>query len=128
MVIQAREEPPAFISLIPDEYVPTAVIEAAIERSVREYEDGELVDGRDAIIDFLRRPRPRIKGLRSGDDIGSCLAIQGPPGAGKTFTAKRVIAELLKTGARVGIVSNSHIAPFCFWNRYKHIRRFFTGF
>lgn len=38
------------------------------------------------------------------------LTIQGPPGAGKSYTGKHVIAELVKSGARVGIVSNSHKA------------------
>lgn len=40
----------------------------------------------------------------------SCLCIQGPPGAGKTYTAKHVIAALVKAGKRVGIMSNSHAA------------------
>ena len=40
----------------------------------------------------------------------SYLCIQGPPGAGKTFTAKHIIGELLRQGKRVGISSNSHKA------------------
>lgn len=40
----------------------------------------------------------------------TCLAIQGPPGAGKTFTAKHIITELVQDGNRVGILSNSHAA------------------
>ena len=40
----------------------------------------------------------------------SCLCIQGPPGAGKTFTAKNVITALVKAGKRIGIMSNSHAA------------------
>ena len=40
----------------------------------------------------------------------SCLCIQGPPGAGKTFTATHVIAALVTTGKRIGILSNSHAA------------------
>ena len=40
----------------------------------------------------------------------SCLCIQGPPGAGKTFTATHVITSLVKAGKRVGILSNSHAA------------------
>jgi len=40
----------------------------------------------------------------------TCLCIQGPPGAGKTFTAKNVITSLVKDGNRVGIMSNSHAA------------------
>jgi len=40
----------------------------------------------------------------------SCLCIQGPPGAGKTFTAKHVITALAKQGMRIGVMSNSHAA------------------
>lgn len=40
----------------------------------------------------------------------SCLCIQGPPGAGKTYTAKHVIKSLIAIGKRVGIMSNSHAA------------------
>ena len=36
------------------------------------------------------------------------LPIQGPPGAGKTFTAARMICELVRKGRRVGITANSH--------------------
>ena len=38
----------------------------------------------------------------------SCLCLQGPPGAGKTYTAANIITQLLKAGHRVGIISNSH--------------------
>jgi uncharacterized protein len=38
----------------------------------------------------------------------SVLAIQGPPGAGKTYTAARMICQLVKQGRKVGISANSH--------------------
>jgi hypothetical protein len=34
--------------------------------------------------------------------------IQGPPGAGKTFTGARMICALVRAGKRVGITANSH--------------------
>ncbi|HET7400134.1 MAG TPA: TM0106 family RecB-like putative nuclease, partial [Usitatibacter sp.] len=40
----------------------------------------------------------------------SFLFIQGPPGAGKTFTGSHVILRLLLEGKRVGVTSNSHKA------------------
>ena len=36
------------------------------------------------------------------------LAIQGPPGAGKTFTGARMICELVRAGKKVGITALSH--------------------
>jgi predicted RecB family nuclease len=39
---------------------------------------------------------------------GGCLAIQGPPGAGKTYTGAHMILELLEHGQRVGITAQSH--------------------
>jgi predicted RecB family nuclease len=38
----------------------------------------------------------------------SVLAIQGPPGAGKTFTGAHMICELVRRGKRVGITATSH--------------------
>jgi superfamily I DNA and/or RNA helicase len=40
----------------------------------------------------------------------SCLSIQGPPGAGKTFTAAHIILALLACGKKIGVSSNSHKA------------------
>ena len=34
--------------------------------------------------------------------------VQGPPGAGKTFTGARMICALVRDGKRVGITANSH--------------------
>ena len=36
------------------------------------------------------------------------LAIQGPPGAGKTFTGARMICALVQQGKRVGVTATSH--------------------
>ena len=36
------------------------------------------------------------------------LAIQGPPGSGKTYAGAHMIARLLASGKRVGIAANSH--------------------
>jgi predicted RecB family nuclease len=75
--------------------------------------------------DLLLRRRPRISEgtgpLRRENEsalgaakrlVGtlqeSVLPIQGPPGAGKTFTGASMIVELVKQGKRVGVTATSH--------------------
>lgn len=43
-----------------------------------------------------------------GHLAGGVLPIQGPPGAGKTFTGAQMICELVRRGKKVGITANSH--------------------
>ena len=78
---------------------------------------------------LLRRDIPRLHGKLPGqfilepaiDVTRACVAavrtldnshlyVQGPPGAGKTYTGSRMIAALLADGFRVGIMSNGHKA------------------
>jgi predicted RecB family nuclease len=129
IVVESMIEPPEVMTLIPDEYVRPDPIPAAIEAVVRNHSSNQLGDC--AILDLLKRATPRIKGVEPGDPIApshdpqerldqiisaithldnSYLPIQGPPGAGKTFTGKHVITDLLKQGKKVGISSNSHKA------------------
>lgn len=82
-----------------------------------------------ALSQLLRRQPPRLKGWSAGQAIipsgadlvessvraalamdSTCLYVQGPPGAGKTYTGARMILALLQAGKRVGIMSNSHKA------------------
>lgn len=78
---------------------------------------------RSARYDLLCSRAPRLKTLtlpQPGDDSideatqlsfdldASLLAIQGPPGAGKTYVGSRVIAALAKAGKKVGITAVSH--------------------
>ena len=80
-----------------------------------------------AIMDLLMRRQPKLAGIpelpkANPDDFlpavvsavkalnHSVLAIQGPPGSGKTYLGSRTIAELIKAGKRVGVTANSHSA------------------
>ena len=75
---------------------------------------------------LLRRP-PRIEGSQPGSPLradgetalvaatrlvldldGTTLAIQGPPGSGKTYTGARMILALVAAGRSVGVTGNSH--------------------
>jgi uncharacterized protein len=44
----------------------------------------------------------------AGELDETVLAIQGPPGAGKTYCGARMIVALVKQGKRVGVVATSH--------------------
>jgi uncharacterized protein len=82
-----------------------------------------------ALEQLLQREPPRLRGRTAGQPIlpptpdpvpgsieavrlldDSYLYVQGPPGAGKTYTGSRMIVALLADGCRVGVMSNSHKA------------------
>ncbi|SDC13304.1 TM0106 family RecB-like putative nuclease [Actinokineospora iranica] len=90
-----------------------------------------VVDGLPALpehpgIDLLRGSPPRLRGGKplppATDDLvhtvikavdaldGSTLAVQGPPGAGKTYLAGKLIAHLVRAGRTVAVTSTSHKA------------------
>ncbi len=52
---------------------------------------------------------PSASVIRVGRALsGEVLAVQGPPGSGKTFTGARLIRALLDDGLRVGVTALSH--------------------
>ncbi len=130
IALKTKNEPPSTVSLIPDEYINANIIAEAVFKTVSEYEQGLFKQQKSAIMDFLTGAKPRISNHTGGDIISSdvpnarleqiiaaisnldssYLPIQGPPGAGKTYTGKQAIAHLLKSGAKIGISSNSHKA------------------
>ena len=49
--------------------------------------------------------------IRAASDLDrSVLAIQGPPGAGKTYAGAQMIVDLVKRGKKVGVIAQSHKA------------------
>lgn len=81
-----------------------------------------------ALHDILKKASPRIEGHPQGQPIASgidllaetvkavsgladsYLFVQGPPGAGKTYTSAHVIVEMIRRGKKVGVAANSHKA------------------
>ena len=79
-----------------------------------------------AAKDLLMKRKPRLVGgheranVLPGEDMvegavriasaldRSVLAIQGPPGSGKTYTGAMMIIELVKSGKKIGITAVSH--------------------
>ncbi|BCA96489.1 nuclease [Legionella antarctica] len=129
ITLQAKNPPEEQITLIPDEFVNPRPIPEALAKQAEAFEQERLNET--AIVDFLSKAIPRINDHLAGNPIApshdpkqrlqeiihavlnlnnSYLTIQGPPGAGKTYTGKHLIAELLKRGKKIGISSNSHKA------------------
>ncbi|MCV7223566.1 TM0106 family RecB-like putative nuclease [Mycolicibacterium elephantis] len=114
------------MALTPAKPFRTAKLEEAIEALATEaattVADGRLP--RCAVVDILCRATPTLKsgtGLpRLDNDIASItaaaldldrsyVAVHGPPGTGKTYTAARVIKSLVNDhGWCVGVVAQSH--------------------
>jgi predicted RecB family nuclease len=120
-----------------DQGIPKALIQyeffstGEIRDSLLRTAEWALANGLDApgvaraARDLLLRRRPRLRvpearlrrddeapleaAIRLGRNLdGGMLAIQGPPGSGKTFTAAQMIVALVREGRRVGVTANSH--------------------
>jgi uncharacterized protein len=121
-----KNEPlPARLSIGPSGPIDSSTICRALFRVADSVlaDDGKF----QPVIELLRRSTPRIAGRVPGSPVipgaqallseavdavvsldVSYLVIQGPPGAGKTYTASHLIVELIRRGKRVGVAANSH--------------------
>jgi uncharacterized protein len=117
------------VALIPTKPFGTEPMRGALGR-LAEHVIRHGIEGRGrfgAARDLILREPPRISGLAPGTplapdgadmtpiarDLGlrldrTVLAIQGPPGTGKTYTAARMILDLVDAGKRVGVTAQSH--------------------
>lgn len=129
--------PPEALSIGPDGPIQTKPLKEALFRFADDI--CQQGDRYQAITRLLRKETPRINGRKPGDAIideskdtlsqiikavsnldDSFVFIQGPPGAGKTWTGAHIITELLRKKFRVGVSSNSHKAIN---NLLKHVER-----
>lgn len=122
-----RDPPPLRLSVGPSGPINSGTITEAIYQFAY-----SLIDGTGdypAIEHILKRETPRLRDRPPGDPIiradgvlltesieaallldNSYLYVQGPPGAGKTYTGSHMISAVLAAGHRVGVMSNSHKA------------------
>jgi uncharacterized protein len=107
------------------ERIPTRVLADALVR-LGEHVDHHGIEGigsYQSARDLLLLTPPRLGGQelqKAGETAaaagvrlaphleGGVLPIQGPPGAGKTYTGARMIAALAQAGRKIGITANSH--------------------
>jgi predicted RecB family nuclease len=126
--IKRRLDDPHPVGIVPLDWFRTTAQQAAlleIGQWVRDHGIEGTGPYRAARELLLRRPprvgqgngenlrRPAESDLDAARRIGlalddTVLAIQGPPGSGKTWTGARMILALLAAGRRVGITANSH--------------------
>lgn len=110
---------PSSGSILPYEVVPKHSIPGALAAVAGQQLHGGLNPAAAALLSrvapVLTLATPEESVLEAAIRIsqsmsGGCLVIQGPPGTGKTYTAARMIRELVAAGKTVGVVSNSHKA------------------
>lgn len=121
-----KDSLPESLSIGPPGPIDSKIIRASLYR----YADHvlEAPDTTHAATELLAQNVPRIHGKQPGeavitsDDLqadaleaiagleNSYLFIQGPPGAGKTYTSSHIIVDLIKLGKKIGVTSNSHKA------------------
>lgn len=115
-------------ALVPFEHYDTSVIEERL-RELAAWVAEQGIEGPGpyrAARELLLRSLPRcgqppgaalVRARETAEDVAlrlvpllhdSCLAIQGPPGSGKTTLAAKLIVELVRRGKRVGVTANSH--------------------
>lgn len=106
-------------AIIPKPKVNSAPVRAAIRRFATAFLENDPPYR--AGVDILLNRAPRVRDLAAGETLAdplditrrlddSYLFVQGPPGSGKTHTGARLIVDLLRSGKRVGVTSNSHKA------------------
>src|SRR6266699_181325 len=124
-----KSESPHPRSLIPASPIPTKEQRDALMRLGQRVADHGFAETGpfQAARDLLRLEPPRIDGVIEGAPLVQAgerardiarllaprlnhtyLAIQGPPGSGKTTIGAELILDLVKQGKRVGITANSH--------------------
>lgn len=124
--VNAKREIPERINLIPKDYINNNMLRDGIKALCGDWNSGGK--NSHAVTKFLRGDKPQINShaggpLLKGDSSNvasisdlvhrmdeTTLCLQGPPGAGKTYIGKHLIASLIKAGKKVGITSNSHKA------------------
>jgi uncharacterized protein len=126
-----RSDAPHPTALIPARPFDNRVQREAVVRLARQVLDHPegAPDGTRAILDLVRGRAPRVldhvegaplaRDGESGSDAairlaprlrGGCLAVQGPPGSGKTWTGAAVVVDAVRRGKRVGLTAQSHKA------------------
>ena len=107
--------------LVPEGMAQKQVIGARVlQRSLARLGESAL-RGEDSLgLRLLRRRTPLVPPREAGESAGDLmhrvgmalhgevLAVQGPPGSGKSYTGARLVRSLLDAGLRVGVTAQAH--------------------
>ncbi|MFJ5955312.1 TM0106 family RecB-like putative nuclease [Paenarthrobacter sp. NPDC092416] len=115
------------MALTPDGPIPTNGQKAALAALATKLRASLPSWPKDPALDLVRRQPPRLRTLTHLPPVPpgpngyidaitaavkdldhSYLAVQGPPGSGKTYVGAHVLARLVADGWKVGVVAQSH--------------------
>ncbi|WP_116113756.1 TM0106 family RecB-like putative nuclease [Austwickia chelonae] len=113
---KASLEPAAPRGLMPSGPIDNTVLRGALTRQAEAFLAGGSPTGMALVhrkvpecLALLPEESPADAVRRIGLSLdGNVLAVQGPPGAGKTYAASRLVRALLSHGYKVGITAQSH--------------------
>ncbi|MEV7605071.1 TM0106 family RecB-like putative nuclease [Paenarthrobacter sp. NPDC089322] len=115
------------MALTPDSPISTAGQRGALAALATRLRASLPAWPKDPALDLIRRIPPRLRTLEALPEVpagpdgyieaitaavkeldNSYLAVQGPPGSGKTYVGAQVLARLVADGWKVGVVAQSH--------------------
>jgi uncharacterized protein len=116
VVVKSTKPPASARGLGPEGPIDDKAMRESIAATADDVLAGRRCLGQ-ALIDRVVPPDTRrLPGEEAGDAVvrlglaldGEVLAVQGPPGSGKTRAASRLIRALLDAGKKVGVTATSH--------------------
>ena len=147
VISNSKGKPPEIFTFKPGGSPPTDPIREALNKFLGEYSESKNFKYKCG-LDILENNFPDVLKIKKGEPIfnekedlieesintvknlnSSYLLVQGPPGAGKTYTSAHMIISLIKAGKKVGVTSNSHKAINNLLKKVEEIADFeFEGF
>nr|WP_204331440.1 TM0106 family RecB-like putative nuclease [Geodermatophilus sabuli] len=116
IVVKSTKQPGAVRGLGPEGPLDDKQMRAAIVATADAVLTGRPCLGQALLDRVVPGDTRRLPGEEAGDAVvrlglaldGEVLAVQGPPGSGKTRAASRLIRALLDAGKKVGVTAQSH--------------------
>src|SRR4051794_17663639 len=116
LVVKSTKVPAPSRGLGPEGPLDDKALRAAIAATADDVLTGRPRLGQTLLDRVVPADTRRLPGEEAGDTVvrlgrtlhGEVLAVQGPPGSGKTRAASRLIRELLDAGKKVGVTASSH--------------------